>query len=259
MKKFRLQIFGLLLLCPSAILAQEDRIGKSCNLAVTGGPGKESFLAFDRELRVALSKQDPAVMSLLVAFPLTVNHAGTTISIEDPATLQARFQEIFPASVCSTVLDQEPETVFCNWSGIMYGSGSVWIRALEQRYALSTINLPDGNDKDRTGTPPRLEFVCNSEAQRVVVDTDAKSNIRYRSWNVPRSVVDKPDMVISSGTKHIEGTGQCGHPVWSFIKGDTEVTMMTGGCYPDSSSPPEGATGSLQISVSGQTEHWWCY
>lgn len=259
MAKFRLQIFILLLLCPSTVLAQEDRIGKSCNLAITGGPGKESFLAFDRELRVALSKQDPVAMSLLVYFPLKVNHAGTTISIEDPATLQARFQEIFPASVRSTVLDQELETVFCNWSGIMYGSGRVWIRALEQRYALSTINLPDGNDKDRTDTPPRLDFVCNAEDHRVVVDTDSSPNIRYRSWNVPRSVDDTPDVVISSGIKDIQGTGLCAHPVWRFIKGDTEVTVSTGGCYPDSSSPPEGATGSLEISVSGQTGHWWCF
>lgn len=120
MAKFRLQIYMLLLLCPSTILAQEDRIGESCNLASTGGPGKESFLAFDRELRVALSKQDPA-------------------------------------------------------------------------------------------------------------------------------------------SKDIQGTGPCAHPVWRFIKGDTEVTVSTGGCYPDSSSPPEGATGSLEISVSGQTGHWWCF
>lgn len=254
---YLLQIVGLLLVFSATILAQEDRLGKSCNLAITGGPGKDSFLAFDQQLRVALSKEDPVAMSFLVSFPLRINHEGTTISIEDSATLQARFQEIFPPAVRSTVLNQKPETVFCNWSGIMYGSGRVWIRATEQRYALSTINLPKKND--RTGSPPQLNFVCNTEAHRVAVDTDASDRIRYRAWNVPRPVTDKPDVEISSGTLDIEGTGPCAHPVWSFTKGDTEVAVMTHGCSADSSAPPEGTRGSLEISVSGQTKHWWCY
>ena len=254
---YLLQILGLLLVFSATVLAQEDRVGKSCNLAITGGPGKDSFLAFDQELRAALSKEDPVAMSFLVSFPLRINHDGTTISIEDSTTLQARFQEIFPAAVRSTVLNQKPETVFCNWSGIMYGSGRVWIRALEQRYALSTINLPDKNV--RTGSPPQLNFVCNTEAQRVAIDTDASRHIRYRSWKVPRPVTDKPDVEISSGTLDIEGTGLCAHPVWRFAKGHTEVTVMTRGCSPDSSPPLEGERGSLEISVSGQTKHWRCY
>ena len=254
-----LQLLGLLLVFSATILAQEDRLGKSCNLTKTGGPGKDSFLAFDQELRVALSKEDPVAMSFLVYFPVRVNHQGTTIYIEDAATLQARFQEIFPAAVRSTVLNQEPETVFCTWSGIMYGNGRVWLRATDQRYALSTINLPDKNDKDRTGRAPQLNFVCNTEAHRVAIDTDSSRQIRYRAWKVPRSVTDKPDVEISSGTLDIQGTGPCAHRVWSFTTGDTEVTALTHGCSPDSSPPPEGTRGSLEISVSGETKHWWCY
>lgn len=257
MAKCLLLISVLLLVCFSTPLAQEDRLGKSCDLSRPGGPGKDSFLSFDQELRVALSNEDPVAMSFLVYFPLRVNQEGTTIHIEDAATLQARFQELFPEAVRSTVLNQKSESVFCTWSGIMYGSGTVWIRGTEQRYALSTINLPDKNDQ--TGSPPQLNFVCNTEEHRVAVDTDASDHIRYRAWKVPRPVTDKPDVEISSGTLDIQGTGPCSHPVWSFTKGDTEVTVMTHGCHPDSSSPPEGTRGSLDISVSGQTKHWWCY
>ena len=139
----------------------------------------------------------------------------------------------------------------------MYGSGRVWIRALEQRYALSTINLPD--KKHRTGSPPQLNFVCNTEALRIAIDTDASRHIRYRAWKVPRPVTDKPDVEISSGTLDIEGTEPCAHPVWRLTRGGTEVTVMTRGCSPDSSAPPEGTRGSLQISVGGQTKHWRCY
>lgn len=239
--------------------AQEERLGEYCDLSIPGGPGKDSFLAFDQELRLALSKEDPVAMSFLVYFPLRVNHEGTTIYIEDAATLQARFQETFPASVRSTVLNQKPETVFCNWSGIMYGNGRVWLRATDQRYALSTINLPDENDKDRTGRPPQLNFVCNTEAHRVAIDTDSSGHIRYRAWKVPRPVTDKPDVELSSGTLDIEGSGSCSRPVWLFTRGHTEVTVWTRGCSPDSSPPPEGRRGSLEITVGGQTRHWWCY
>ena len=98
------------------------------------------------------------MIAFLVYFPLRVNQEGTTISVEDAATLQARFQEIFPAVVRATVLDQWPETVFCSSEGIMYGNGEIWIRATDQRYAISAINLPDENKKDQTGTPPQLRL-----------------------------------------------------------------------------------------------------
>ena len=46
---------------------------------------------------------------------------GGTISLDDAAALQARFSEVFPAAVRAAVLDERPEDIFCNWSGIMYG------------------------------------------------------------------------------------------------------------------------------------------
>ena len=259
MAKYPLQILGLLLIFSSTALAQGDRLGESCDLSSTGGPGKDRFLAFDQELRFALSEEDLEVIAFLVYFPLRVNQEGTTISVEDAATLQARFQEIFPAVVRATVLDQWPETVFCSSEGIMYGNGEIWIRATDQRYAISAINLPDENKKDQTGTPPKLDFVCHTKAHRVAIDTDASRHIRYRAWKVPRSVTDKPDVEISSGVVDMQGTGPCVHPVWRFTKGNTEVTVTTGGCHPDSSFPPKSARGSLQISVGGQTRKWWCY
>lgn len=68
-------------------------------------------------------------------------------SYNDEVTLQARFQEISPAEIRSAVLNQESETVFCNWSGIYYGryrQGRIWVQATDQRYALGSITLPGG-------------------------------------------------------------------------------------------------------------------
>ena len=203
--------------------------------------------------------QDPVVVSFLVDFPLRVNHAGTSISIEEAATLQARFQEILPEVVRSDVLGQDPETFFCNWTGLMYGKGEIWIRATDQRYTVSAINLPLENESERSRTTPRLIFVCKADEQRAVIDTDAGGNTRYRAWTTPRSVTDEPDFEISSGTVDWEGTGLCAHPVWRFSKVDMEVTVISGACYPDSDLPPRGARGSLLVSVAGQKKEWWCY
>lgn len=66
-----------------------------CDL-VARGPGEAAFLAFDRELRSALSSADAAALALLVKFPLRVNFPdGARISLHDPATVQLRFQEVF--------------------------------------------------------------------------------------------------------------------------------------------------------------------
>ncbi len=258
-----LQTLGLLFwVSTCTALAENDRVGENCDLSKTGGPGKESFFAFDRELRAALSKQDPVAMSFLVDFPLHVRQAETSISINDEVTLQARFQELFPAEFRSTLLDQEPETVSCNWSGIYYGryrQGRIWVQATDQRYALGSITLPGGSDEQLPNSTPRLDYFCNTQERRVVIDTDTSGIIRYRAWNKPRFVTDKPDVEITPGTKEIEGSGICGHPVWTFSEGDTEITVDRHGCSPDSSPPPEGSTGSLTVSVAGESKHRWCY
>ena len=263
MTKLLLQALVLLILgLPGTAIAENDRIGENCDLSETDGPGKESFLAFDRELRAALSKQDPTAMSFLVDFPLNVDQAGTSISINNATTMQARFQELFPAEIQSIVLDQELNTLRCNWTGIYYGSyfpGQIWVRAKDQRYALKSIDFPPESGAPLPYKTPGITFFCNTLERRLVLDTDTSGTIRYRAWNVPRSVTDKPDVEITPVTVDIEGTGFCAHSVWKFSEGDTEITVMEHGCSPDSSPPPEGSKGSLTVSAAGETKHWWCY
>ena len=106
-------------------ISQDMRLGESCNLSIAGAPDKESFLAFDRELRYALSKQDPMVMSLLVGFPLRVNDGAGSILVNDATALQARFEDVFPPKIRSAVLDHKVESVSCNFGGIDHKVESV--------------------------------------------------------------------------------------------------------------------------------------
>jgi hypothetical protein len=78
---------------PTAAFAQGSKLGESCDLASQGANETETFLAFDRELCSALSKQDGGVIALLVNFPLRVNDERGSFYLKDPASLQGRFQE----------------------------------------------------------------------------------------------------------------------------------------------------------------------
>ena len=239
-------------------ISQDMRLGESCNLSIAGAPDKESFLAFDRELRYALSKQDPMVMSLLVGFPLRVNDGAGSILVNDATALQARFEDVFPPKIRSAVLDHKVESVSCNFGGIMYGNGDLWVYVTEQGYEVAAINLPRSQRK--VPVLPKLDFVCDAEKHRVVVDALPGRAYRYRAWDKPRSITERPDVEVSTGTKEYQGTGPCRHPIWTFADGDSEMVVSGLGCSAASNQPPAGARGTLDVSVTKEENgHWWCY
>src|SRR5215469_2633932 len=95
----------LILMTATAALCQGTRLGESCDLAALGAKETKTFLAFDQELRAALSKQDTAAMALLVKFPLRIHTDQGSWSLDDPAALQSRFEEAFPIAVRTAVLN----------------------------------------------------------------------------------------------------------------------------------------------------------
>lgn len=247
-----------LLLATRTATAQEARLDQC--LENLGASNKAEFLGFDRELRAALLKEDSVSMTVLVKYPLRVNEDGGTISIEDPAALQTRFQDLFPPPVRSAVVSQKPEELICRSDGIGYANGSIWVNVVRQgklpRYVITSVNPPT------TGTPKTagMEFVCRAENHRVVIDADTTGKVRYRSWNRPRALTDKPDLELPSGTSDFMGRGACAYRIWSFRSGVTEYTVEELGCFPNSNRPPTGATGELSVAIGGVRKSvWWCY
>jgi hypothetical protein len=251
-----LAIALLLASLPSVALSETARLGESCDLASQGDHETKTFLTFDQELRNSLSRQDAGIVALLVRFPLRVNGERSSYYLSDPASLQARFSEIFPSDVKQAVLKQSPEKLFCNAMGVMYGNGVIWVTRVNRRYAISTINLPGRNI--RQANEYRVEFACQTDKYRFVIDKTNSGILQYRAWNSPHSLREEPDTKLSNGKKDIEGTGLCAHPVWTFSGSASNVVVEGLGCSED--KPPEGAVGTLQIGTKDDPGiSAWCF
>jgi hypothetical protein len=255
-----LLILPLLASLTSAAFSQATVVGDNCNLAVLGATDTKSFFAFDSELRSALSTQDGGAMALLVKFPLRINDGRGSYYLNDAASLQARFQDVFPSPIRDAVLKQGRETIHCNYRGIMYGDGIVWVNPTQKYYAIETINLPVGNEPSDAEKDHRIKFACETAKYRVIVDAGNGDAPRYRAWTKPHSMRQKPGAEIAKGEETIEGTGSCTHHIWTFNSNQTTLVLAEVGCYPDSNQPPKGAKARLEISIPDKPKSSsWCF
>jgi hypothetical protein len=217
------------------------------------------FDAFDRELRAALTKEDALALAFLVKFPLRVNAPGGAYSLDDAQALQTHFQEVFSTSVRKAILDQPIDEIGCNIEGVMYGQGVIWVNATKRGYEIEVVNdeetlpaLPKGS--------PQTKYICQTQTHRVVVDALADGALRYRAWNKPRAISEKPDLEILGGKDSFEGSDICAYPVWTFKNGQTAYRAEGAlGCYGEV-EPPKDATGRLVVTVPGKPdEEAWCF
>lgn len=260
--KFLQLVALVLVLLGREVFAGETTLGHSCDLTILGATDKQAFLRFDKELHTAMSRQDVAAVALLVKFPLPINYPdGSTVLIGNVKALQTRFAEVFPLTVRSAVLNQKTHEIFCKDKGLMYGRGELWVRVVDthanERYRIFAINLPPVSGNRAPYKRTALQFVCDAEAYRVVVDTERSGGLRYRAWNQPRELTNKPDIEIITGTGSLEGSGVCTHAIWTFKKGTSQFTVSELGCT--DGSEPAGTSGELVVSIDGDVQQRsWC-
>jgi hypothetical protein len=221
-----------------------------------------SFDQFDRELRAAITRQDAVALAFLVTFPLRVNDAGGTISIDNAAALKMNFQQVFTAAVRKAILNQKFDDLGCNQEGIGYGLGVIWVNASDRGYAIWSVNRDAVPPYPSTRTAPTINYVCQTPTHRILVETLSKGTLRYRSWNKPRFVTVPPDLVITGGKETVEGTGVCAVSVYTFKSGAAVYSVDGGlGCFADSEpGPPKDATGQLVVTTTGKPlVDSWCF
>jgi len=239
--------------------AQSSILGKQCDLAVFGEKDTTKFLAFDQELRAALKADDIGKLALLIQFPLRIDDNRGAWFIHDPASLQGRYKEIFPPTVRKTILESTRDTIWCNYTGVDYGNGNIWINATDRGYYLMTINMPTAL-KDGPSLYPKVDLACSTNKHRILIDLSKNGEAHYRSWNTGRLLTDKPDLELFKGEKSFEGTGPCAHEIWKFQNSTAAYEVESAeGCYSDTDSPPANAKAQLSVTVAGKSTQAWCF
>lgn len=217
-------------------------------------PHVQRYQSFVSELRLALERADPAAVALLTRFPLAVNLPGqTSLEIPNARTLQARFAEVFTPALRQSVQTAEleaPERL--GGEQFLLANGLLWAEIVEHengpRFRLAVVNVPGEAPEP---SYPLLKMVCETPKHRIIIDQTGAEQSRYRSWNLPRALSDKPDLEMT-GVSSSEGTGPCRHPVHTFERGDTRITVSEGGCRPD-----EWPENNVVVEVKGKLAGEW--
>ncbi len=252
----------IILLSPTAVLAQDAQHGDPCKaMPAAGSAAAKNFLtfeAFEKELRADITGQDAIALAFLVKFPLPIRETGGgMISLTNAAALKSHFEEVFTPALRQQILtatSDDADDVDCDEGQISLAEGVLAIIATDRGYAISAVS--------QNGTvTPETYYVCETQTHRIVVDTVAGGELRYRSWNKPRAVTEAPDLALTKGESTVEGN-RCGTPVYTFKSGATEYRVEGSlNCYPtlETYAPPKGATGRLEVTVAGKTADAWCY
>jgi hypothetical protein len=260
-KRFpQLAVLLILFTFTRVALSQPVMIGKNCNLSDLGASESRGFLTFDQELRDAFRTQDAARVAKLVKFPLIVYSNGGSIYLNSATSVtfgNVSFKVIFSPAIRRAVRNQNPQTIWCDERGIMYGSG---VRVISTRrgnaieYAIEAIYLPSDSK------PQEVKFACETKKRRVIVDIGTDGEPRYRVWDKPHILTEKPDLELSDGRVDCEGTNPCTYCYWTFANETAEyVISQQSKCYEDTHPPPKGAKGTVDVSVSGKESSSWCF
>lgn len=265
--KSRFAFAVMLLVFPTVLnrlaTAQSSIVGKGCDLAAFGEKDTKSFLAFDHDLRDAIQRRDVSKLSVLVQFPLRVTDDRGMMFIHDARSLQGYFDQIFTPAIRQSILSSTHDTVGCNYAGIDYGDGRVWINVTDKGYFLMTVNLPKAHPS-KTATPRTVAMACHTDELRIVIDVAQDGVARFRAWRFGRSLSEPPDREMDMGKESFEGTGPCAHRDWDFQTGKEETLLSELGCYGDDDGPPPNANAQLVIAEPGDVSHKkakiaWCF
>jgi hypothetical protein len=259
----RILVFLGLSLAANAGHSTDSETLTACVRAVTDSDdtAPAPFVQFDHDFRIALERRDAAAIALLTQFPLSVNFPDDSVmSLADAGTLQKQFDHVFTSALRDDVRKQAMDDLICKYSdGIGYAHGSAWIQPAGtdgKQWRIAVVNVPGG----KLSPPKRgaIDLACSTKRFRIVIDAAAKPNAwRYRVWNLPRGVTEKPDLELI-GTRDIEGTSPCTHRIWRFKNKNAAYELSDPGCGQD--EPPKNAVAELTVSINGESKlDSWCF
>lgn len=238
--------------------AASTRLGESCDLAVLGARDAAGFMRFDRALREAAQGSDAQALDALLQFPLALNRGASRTTIADAAAWHKQFDAAWWPLLQRAVAGQQPQALFCNAEGVMYGDGAIWANPAGGEFRISAINLPRQASAagGHAAAAPSVLLDCGTEKVRIVIDAAGGGAPRYRSWNRPHAPPEAPALELA-GKADGEGTGSCHRRIWRFSSGNVRYIVGEPGCT-DGSVPPD-AKARLEVEIAGKPAlDAWC-
>jgi hypothetical protein len=123
----------------SLVIAPETETSSGCDLEVAGFDEKESFLKFFPLLKEAVKSKDPKRISSFMLYPFKVN-GKNIFKIHNTQEFEAKFKILFNEKIISAISQQKIEDLFCQYQGVMFGDGEVWIQKTNGKVGISAIN-----------------------------------------------------------------------------------------------------------------------
>ena len=83
---------------------------------------------FLSNLRLAIKNNDKILLSKMVHYPLSVYSSNSkSVKIKNPIEFTRKYDSIVNSKVKSAIINQDFDSLFCNWQGVMIGSGELWL------------------------------------------------------------------------------------------------------------------------------------
>src|SRR5438128_2439322 len=90
----------------------------------------EKHLAFFRDLKAAVLRDDQSKVADLMNYPLDVFARGKRTIVRSRNEFLKRYRELMNDNVVRAIKTQESKDLFANYRGVMIGRGQVWFSGI---------------------------------------------------------------------------------------------------------------------------------
>ncbi len=187
---------------------------------------------------ISLVKQkDKIKLAEFVTYPLS--RQKPLPSINTKKEFIERFDEIFDDTLISIISNTDPKKDWSEvgWRGITFGSGLLW---LDTEGKLIGINYESQAEKlkkekllksikkklyKRIQNFKRPCSIIETDQFRIRIDELHDGSFRYSSWNIKKSMGEKPDLILTGGLIEFDGSGGNHNYIFKNEEYTYEVTI----------------------------------